>query len=680
MISQNLVPGGVVTTQNMSTVIRPKGNNNSLQFVKIQTPELSKTADEQIRLAEETNISKEKIKEVEEEWQNNLLNWKSKRRQQITQTLEHEPNNPFETSDSSGGRKIKTFAEMIEQRAKSGNRLGFHLQRYLGEEDEEERILAVKEETKDDDFISCRDANQSKSRIDSDYEAHSSTSSGYNQHDSKSPSSPETSLEATKTTDESASTNSKLHILRCDSEKRALTAEELDINPLSLEDNMQTQLNSTPKKVEQDEINQVKIITEAEQSDVETQGLRIHARSEDESDNSGYEEEEEEEQEEEEQKHLQRIAFEAKLKAFEKLTKPTIQKIPEIIPKRVVKLPPPVIPNRQNKMQSVEFDFKEQNPLANKKLHSPHQTQYQQEQLVQPPQKRVNQTSPRSDDTSYNNLASIKPLIKECNLKSYSNSSNVSLSSSGTKKEELTNPSHSLDALPKDQAPPPPPPLPFPETHSAIKSHQPLMMVPPQAPIIQSSSSNSSVIPPIRPTTSMVQPPLPPIDILAPPTQFSKSPTDPPIMKTQSAMLSTRPTNLRPSQDIPFQSTILPSSPAAHSLSPRPRNISQPQQPMPEPPKGAINQKKTIRDEKDRTVLSVSGKKRCSSCKEELGRGAAAFVVESLSLVYHTNCFRCSVCHVNLSNGFTGVDVRVHNGSLHCQNCYSKDGLNYSRV
>ena len=32
-------------------------------------------------MAEEVKITKEKIKEVEEEWQNNLLSWKSKRRQ-----------------------------------------------------------------------------------------------------------------------------------------------------------------------------------------------------------------------------------------------------------------------------------------------------------------------------------------------------------------------------------------------------------------------------------------------------------------------------------------------------------------------------------------------------------------------------------------------------------------------
>lgn len=30
------------------------------------------------------------------------------------------------------------------------------------------------------------------------------------------------------------------------------------------------------------------------------------------------------------------------------------------------------------------------------------------------------------------------------------------------------------------------------------------------------------------------------------------------------------------------------------------------------------------------------------------GRGCAAMVIESLSLYYHINCFRCSVCHIQL--------------------------------
>ncbi|CAG2101012.1 unnamed protein product [Medioppia subpectinata] len=81
-------------------------------------------------------------------------------------------------------------------------------------------------------------------------------------------------------------------------------------------------------------------------------------------------------------------------------------------------------------------------------------------------------------------------------------------------------------------------------------------------------------------------------------------------------------------------------------------------------------------------MLSVSGKKKCSSCSDELGRGCAAMVVESLSLYYHINCFRCSVCNIQLGNGTVGTDVRVRNHKLHCQNCYSNDeaGLKFSRV
>ncbi|KAH9425933.1 LIM domain only protein 7 [Dermatophagoides pteronyssinus] len=80
--------------------------------------------------------------------------------------------------------------------------------------------------------------------------------------------------------------------------------------------------------------------------------------------------------------------------------------------------------------------------------------------------------------------------------------------------------------------------------------------------------------------------------------------------------------------------------------------------------------------------LSVSGKKKCSKCGDELGKGCAAMVVESLSLYYHINCFRCSVCNIQLGNGTVGTDVRVRNNKLHCQNCYSNDeaGLKFSRV
>ena len=94
-------------------------------------------------------------------------------------------------------------------------------------------------------------------------------------------------------------------------------------------------------------------------------------------------------------------------------------------------------------------------------------------------------------------------------------------------------------------------------------------------------------------------------------------------------------------------------------------------------------------------LLSVSGKKKCSHCGEELGMNfklyfltkmkkrkswnilflgrGAAMIIESLRLFYHLRCFRCVVCHVQLGNGSTGTDVRVRNNKLHCQNCYSND-------
>jgi len=85
-------------------------------------------------------------------------------------------------------------------------------------------------------------------------------------------------------------------------------------------------------------------------------------------------------------------------------------------------------------------------------------------------------------------------------------------------------------------------------------------------------------------------------------------------------------------------------------------------------------------DPRQDRVLSVSGKKKCSHCKEELGRGAA-MIIESLRLFYHIRCFKCCVCSIQLGNGETGTDVRVRNNRLHCQNCYSNDeGLKFSKV
>ncbi|CAI2347797.1 unnamed protein product [Caenorhabditis sp. 36 PRJEB53466] len=78
-------------------------------------------------------------------------------------------------------------------------------------------------------------------------------------------------------------------------------------------------------------------------------------------------------------------------------------------------------------------------------------------------------------------------------------------------------------------------------------------------------------------------------------------------------------------------------------------------------------------------VVAVSGKHKCAHCKEELGRGAA-MIVESLQLFYHLACFKCYVCKTSLGSGATGADVRVRDGNLHCQACYSNERVQLSKV
>ncbi|XP_046972018.1 uncharacterized protein LOC124538838 isoform X1 [Vanessa cardui] len=83
---------------------------------------------------------------------------------------------------------------------------------------------------------------------------------------------------------------------------------------------------------------------------------------------------------------------------------------------------------------------------------------------------------------------------------------------------------------------------------------------------------------------------------------------------------------------------------------------------------------------RDDKVLSVSGRRKCSHCGDELGRGAA-MIIESLSLCYHVWCFSCAVCGAALGDGRAGADVRVRARRLHCHHCYSSDdGSKYSCV
>uniref|UniRef100_A0A8D1ZEN2 LIM and calponin homology domains 1 n=1 Tax=Sus scrofa TaxID=9823 RepID=A0A8D1ZEN2_PIG len=70
-------------------------------------------------------------------------------------------------------------------------------------------------------------------------------------------------------------------------------------------------------------------------------------------------------------------------------------------------------------------------------------------------------------------------------------------------------------------------------------------------------------------------------------------------------------------------------------------------------------------------LRSISGKKLCSSCGLPLGKGAA-MIIETLSLYFHIQCFRCGICKGQLGDAVSGTDVRIRNGLLNCNDCYMR--------
>ncbi|XP_076594696.1 LIM and calponin homology domains-containing protein 1-like isoform X8 [Chaetodon auriga] len=99
-------------------------------------------------------------------------------------------------------------------------------------------------------------------------------------------------------------------------------------------------------------------------------------------------------------------------------------------------------------------------------------------------------------------------------------------------------------------------------------------------------------------------------------------------------------------------------------LPPMPTKTSTPVKKQLEP---TADSKKPGRPAGDRR--SVSGKKLCSSCGQPLGKGAA-MIIETLSLYFHIQCFKCGVCKGQLGDTTTGTDVRIRNGLLNCHQCY----------
>ncbi|PRD36118.1 UNVERIFIED_CONTAM: hypothetical protein NCL1_09618 [Trichonephila clavipes] len=111
-------------------------SHNPLQFVKVQSA-LYKKAEQQIKLTKEVKITREALKEGEEEWQSNLDNWKSRRRKVSEKVIQRaEEMRQIEAEEQlrqdqylQQQRKIKKFSEIVEKRSSRS----YNLDLYIGQ-------------------------------------------------------------------------------------------------------------------------------------------------------------------------------------------------------------------------------------------------------------------------------------------------------------------------------------------------------------------------------------------------------------------------------------------------------------------------------------------------------------------------------------------------------------------
>lgn len=110
--------------------------HNPLRFVKVQSSSLYLKAEEQLKLAKEIKISRQKLRDEEEEWQSNLDSWKSRRKKHSEKTLQRvEVMREIEEQEKQQHqRKIKTFSEMMEERANKPRSYNFAIYQAENEE------------------------------------------------------------------------------------------------------------------------------------------------------------------------------------------------------------------------------------------------------------------------------------------------------------------------------------------------------------------------------------------------------------------------------------------------------------------------------------------------------------------------------------------------------------------
>lgn len=164
-------PVDYIQKARVTRAIPPKPAYDPLRFVQLKPNNLLKTAQEQIKMAEQVKKVQEEKKDEPEEWQCNLDIWKSYRRKRVEHIIDRVVEvKKYELEEHDRNRKkSKTFNEIMEQR---GFRRLKNLPIYTDEDNNDltELGLASKDEK------SASDGNDENKIIDNNNDTSSETS------------------------------------------------------------------------------------------------------------------------------------------------------------------------------------------------------------------------------------------------------------------------------------------------------------------------------------------------------------------------------------------------------------------------------------------------------------------------------------------------------------------------
>ncbi|CAG2164748.1 unnamed protein product [Oppiella nova] len=801
-IAADDIPGACITTHSVSSVIRPgckMPRNDPLMFVKIHNNDLSKKAVEQIKLAEEVKITKEKIKEVEEEWHNNLMSWKSKRRQSKNSS-EDESGTSLATN-----RKTKTFSEILSDKAKSGQRIGYNLHKYLDGDLENETDLrsngdhnSSDDKNSDDSMSEDNDKHVNYNNNNNNNIINANNKFSYKNNHNREDSDDSSIVEITKNCPQNHNNSNNSFVEQHKDSSVNRTSDKKSINEINkyrdIDANKEQSQRSDRVRVE---INDWKQQNSQQQKDnvlmyllkQEQQHQSSHNQSQQFADedvnqyNNSYDAEDDDE-DDEELERIERLeqekSFKAKLSAFENLAKtdeinhqnnvhnknntksksrdeskretqaleelcnrePQLQtkdrpvvyggqggqglqheneeESEEVVNARIQQLhrerqraqrPQPVVLNEEqfiaNKSLAPNVIYQSPNynqkPVQQSSQSAQQRQQYEQQQYYLMdesigkqtastiPMKSPQPVRPQPTQPSQPVLHKQPQLPYKQPIQATLPQEHLYVNQKQLFNNQISNHNHYEPIDTRQQR--------FGSSEREYyDSSQHMSQTTQQLSQMSTSDIGVQQQSPLNQTVSPEQTyPSPHNQYLYYPKPYASKQTSngavvqKPVMVSQQHKL---PVNQKGGQPLALKPQLkqqqsgynqnhwlLQEAELRRQLDSIPTQASTPSTVSATQRTTTSTPAHKSSSTPQKGMLSVSGKKKCSSCGDELGRGCAAMVVESLSLYYHINCFRCSVCNIQLGNGTVGTDVRVRNHKLHCQNCYSNDeaGLKFSR-